>query len=142
MLPLLDGNVRLRVTPGDSNAGEGSGDSLTGDESSPSSLLVLSSISSNINKPKLNHQHGLIATESSESCAPCVRRRVIVLAGLLTSFHPPDIDDSPPSSELGCTNISSADPFMGSGVAATCLGGGGISSMNQSCWAIRNSRTF
>jgi len=120
LLPFFDGNVRLRTTPGDSNAGdprEVRGASLTG-VSEAASLFALSSISS------------------------CVRRRVIVF-GLSTSFHPPDIGESPPSSELGCKRISSADEFTGErGVGLTCCGGGGISSMNQSCWAIRNSSTF
>lgn len=76
--------------------------------------------------------------------APCVRRRVMRFVCLPTSFQPPPSEESP-SSELGWTNTSSSSTFLffgGVDVASTCRGGGGISIMNQSCCAIKNSRTF
>ena len=66
---LLEGNVRLRVTPGDSNPGEAIGESLTGDISPP----AWSSISS------LHHKryHQSRLENHQKPSAPCVRRRVI-----------------------------------------------------------------
>lgn len=80
-----------------------------------------------------------------EKCIPLrsmvVRRRDILRLPDPTSFHPLPVCCS--SSELGNTVMSSiSSDATDDGEPGSCCGGGGISSMNQSWCAIRNSKTF
>jgi hypothetical protein len=123
--PFLEGAVALRLTPAEPVPKYcSSGDSGV-------EAIGVSTLGSAVN---------LSASMAAPGCSAIVRRRPRDLL-FSTSFHPPSSGSS--SVSLGMTKTSSLPLFCGVGfiMIESWRGGGGMSPMNQSWFAMRNSST-